>query len=177
MLESQITSLGPVTILGDLNIKANDKNNGDTINFLDFIDVFGLAEQNTEPTHRLGNTLNLINTEETNNHIPLVKTDCLFSDHNLVLFDLISTSTTSAKRTLTFCKIKEINIEKFESDIKQKIRNCQKLDGNTLDENLDLYRKALTTALDDHAPEQTKVVSKQPKIPWFSDSISDSIQL
>ena len=45
----------------------------------------------------------------------------------------------------------------------------------TLDENLDLYRKALTTTLDGHAPEQTKVVSNQPKIPWFNNSISDSI--
>ena len=77
----------------------------------------------TEPTHRLGNTLHLIITEETSNHIPSVKTDHLFSDHNLVLFDLTSTYTTSAKRTLTFCKIKKINIEKFKSDIKQKIGN------------------------------------------------------
>ena len=120
LLESQITSPGPITILGDLNIKVNDKNDGDTINFLDFIDAFGLAIQNTEPTHRLGNTLDLIITEETSNHIPLVKTDHLFSDHNLVLFDLTSTCTTSAKRTQTFCKIKKINIKKFKSDIKQK---------------------------------------------------------
>ena len=158
LLESQITSPGPITILGDLNIKVNDKSNGDTINFLDFINTFGLAIQITEPTHRLGNTLDLIITEETSNHIPSVKTDCLFSDHNLVLFDLTSTSTTSAKRTLTFCKIKKIN-KKFKSGIKQKIGNCQKLDENMLDENLDLYKKALTTTLDDHAPEQTKVVS------------------
>ena len=121
LLESQITSPGPITILGNLNIKVNDKNNGDTITLFDFINAFGLAIQNTEPTHRLGNTLDLIIAEETSNYITLVKTDCLFSDHNLVLFDLTSTSTTSAKRTLTFCKIKKINIEKFESDIKQKI--------------------------------------------------------
>ena len=120
LLESQIISPGPITILGDLNIKVNDKNNGDTINFLDFIDAFGLAIQNTEPTHRLGNTLDLIITEETSNQISSVKTDCLFSDHNLVLFDLTSTSNTAAKRTLTFCKIKKINLEKFKTDIKQK---------------------------------------------------------
>ena len=159
MLESQITSPGRITILGNLNIKVNDKKDRDTINFLDFIDAFGLVIQNTIPTHRLGNTLDLIITEETSNHTPLVKIDCPFSDHNLVLFDLTSTSTTSAKRTQTFHKIKKINIEKFKSDIKQKIGNCQKLDENTLDENLDLYRKALTTTLDDHGPEQTKVVS------------------
>ena len=63
--ESQITSPEPITILGDLNIKVNDKNDGNIINLLDFIDAFGLAIQNTEPTHRLGNTLDLIITEET----------------------------------------------------------------------------------------------------------------
>ena len=176
LLESQITSSGPITILGDLNIKVNDKNDSDTINFLDFIDASGLAIQNTEPTHRLGNTLDLIITEETSNHISSVKTD-LFSDHNLVLFNVNSTSITATKRILSFCKIKNINIEKFETDIKQKIGNYQKLDDNTLDQNLDLFRKALTTTLDDHAPEQTKVVSNWQKIPWFNDSISDSIQL
>ena len=72
LLESQITSPGPITILGDLNIKVNDTNDRDTINFLDFINAFGLVIQSTEPTHRLGNTLDLIITEETGNHIPLV---------------------------------------------------------------------------------------------------------
>ena len=50
LLESQITSPGPITILGDLNIKVNDKNDRDTINFLDFIDAFGLAIQNRTNT-------------------------------------------------------------------------------------------------------------------------------
>ena len=41
-----------------------------------------------KPTHRLSNTLDLIIHDADSNIIPRIKIDRLFSDHNIVLFDI-----------------------------------------------------------------------------------------
>ena len=42
ILESLITKSGSITLLGDFNIKVNEEDDYDSINFVDFLSAFGL---------------------------------------------------------------------------------------------------------------------------------------
>ena len=75
--------------LGDFNIKVNDKGEPDTITFSDFLESFGMCNRVFFPTHRLNNTLNLLVITQWNNTIANVKQGRLFSDHHTILFDIV----------------------------------------------------------------------------------------
>ena len=66
ILESLITKSGSITLLSDFNIKVNEEDDYDLINFVDFLSTFGLQNRVTFPTHRLGNILDIILVEEGN---------------------------------------------------------------------------------------------------------------
>ncbi len=54
-----------VIICGDFNIHVNKPDDPNTMKFMDILSQFNLVQHINEPTHKLGNTLDLIITRKT----------------------------------------------------------------------------------------------------------------
>ena len=58
-----ITNYKNLVLLGDFNIHVQDLANSDSLVYNETMEAMGLIQHIIEPTHQLGNTLDLINTE------------------------------------------------------------------------------------------------------------------
>ena len=58
-----ITNYTNLVLLGDFNIHTQDTESADSIAYNDMMEVLGLTQHIEKPTHRLGNTLDLIYTQ------------------------------------------------------------------------------------------------------------------
>ena len=102
LLETNINLSGELILLGDFNIVVNKPFNVGPGTFLDVLDSFNLVNKVDKPTHMLSNTLDLIILDANSSTIPRIKVDRLFSDHNIIFFDI------SLPYTVTICKSKSL---------------------------------------------------------------------
>ena len=78
-----------VLILGDFNLNINDQTDEYTGIFTDTMEALGLSQHVEHPTHRLGNTLDLIFSETNGNtQLDSIMEGPFFSDHSAVKFKL-----------------------------------------------------------------------------------------
>ena len=68
-----VNQSGKMLLLGDFNIKVNDKEDPDTITFSGFLESFGMYNQVFFPTHRYNNALDLLLNPQQNKIIANVK--------------------------------------------------------------------------------------------------------
>ena len=88
-LPDQLVENDNVLILGAFNIHINDQTDEDAGIFTDTMEVLGLSQHVEHPTHRLGNTLDLIFTETNGNtQLDSIREGPFFSDHSAVTFKL-----------------------------------------------------------------------------------------
>ena len=87
-MERNINSTGKLLLTGDYNIHVNDLESLDTNTFLDVLDSCVLHNHISFPTHHLNNTLDLVITSGQDNFIDSSNLGRLFSDHNIVYFNL-----------------------------------------------------------------------------------------
>ena len=112
---------------------------------------------------------------QTLNIVPRIKVDRLFSDHNIVLFDMATPHTTTTSKVQAYRKYKEINPHAFMKDV---WKFClDKPPGPSLDNKTNHYNTMIQTILDNHAPIKSCKCSNHPKVPWFNDDIAEAIRL
>ena len=87
-MERNIYSTGKLLLTGDFNIHVNNLESPDANTFLDVLDSFGLQNHISFPTHHLNNTLDLVITSCHDNFTETSTPGRLFSDHNIVYFNL-----------------------------------------------------------------------------------------
>ena len=80
-------------ICGDLNVHFNKSADQSTIKFCDVLNTFSLSQSVHDPTHRLGNTLDLVMHDPENVNVCNVTVDSSdstegISDHFVVHFDV-----------------------------------------------------------------------------------------
>ena len=139
------------------------------------LNSFNLINRVDKPTHRLSNTLDLIIHDADSNVIPIIKIGRLFSDHNIVLFD-ISTPCTATKSTVRlYRKLKNINPVAFMEDVKKLC--LKKPSGLSLEDKANHHYTMLQSILDHHALIKSWKCSNHPNVPLFIDEISEAIRL
>ena len=116
-MEHNINTTGSPVITGDLNIKMNDKEDASTNTMLDILDSLDLVNHVNFPTHRSQNTLDLVITRNSDNIVRNPSQGQLFLDHNMVMFDLVSTNTKASLKEINYQKIKSIDCDKLQNDI------------------------------------------------------------
>ena len=129
-LERTIIENGKVILLRDFNIHINRADNMDAINFVYFLDSFGLINRVDFPTHRLVNTLDLIITSEDDFLIPCMSQGHLFSDHHMVIFNLSLPKKELKKKTITYRKLKNIDYSTFAAKINEKMDGIKDSNGS-----------------------------------------------
>ena len=105
-LSERLPDYKNVVITGDLNIHINNQDNDDdALIFLDTITATGLQVHNRFPTHREGNTLDLISELEVMTCHP----GPFMSDHCLVQCELHAPQEDMVRKTINYRKLKNLN--------------------------------------------------------------------
>ena len=117
-----------------------------------------------------GHTLDLIITRQSDQIVRSTpRVDCYFSDHAPVLCHLHSIKPSFSTRTLSYRKIKLVNVDSL-NDYLANSEVCK----NPLDDLEELllsYNKTLPAVLDKHAPVKTRTIGMRPQVPWYKDEI------
>ena len=159
-----------VIILGDFNLHVNDLNDNNVMNFIESTQALALQQHVNFPTHTSGNTLNLVFTELFNElKIQKCTQDDFILDHCIVKFNLNVKRPDIIRKVISYCKLKDINIQNMINSVT--VTYVDNLDGL-----VEQFDKALSKALDDVVPTQTKQQTVRKSIPWFMDEVKEHKQ-
>ena len=175
LLETNINLSRELILLGDFNIAVNKPLDAGPASFLDVLHSFNLINRVDKPTHRLCNTLDLIIHDADSTIIPKIKVDRLFSDHNIILFDISLPHTITTSKIKIYRKFNSINPDVFMKDIRE--LSLIKPTSPSLKGKVNHYHSMLQSTLDIHAPIKSQKCSDHPRIPWFNHEIAKAIRL
>ena len=171
LVEFLVTNIIYFLICGDFNIHVNKPNDQLTIDFNDVLNTFSLTQSVpvNMPTHKLGNTLDLIIHDATLFNIDNV---CIErpdrSDHFLVFFQMSCHFATSNKRVVSFRNIKNVDLDSFRSDIEHQVEsfllNCNV---NNFEDSVSLFKESFSSVVNTHAPIITKSVEISNTPDWI----------
>ena len=106
-------------ILGDFNIHTEDLSSSDTVIFNDTMEALGLEQHVKFPTHRCGNTLDLIFTEVGSGPTPAAPhRGPLLSDHHLVSLQLHHKKEIPSRKQVPVRKINKLTTESLAMEFK-----------------------------------------------------------
>ncbi len=137
---------------------------------MDILSQFNLVQHINEPTHKLGNTLDLIITRKTSillNH----KVDFQISDHNNILFQIDMRKPACPQKVVKFRKLTKVNMEKRRKDIKERSDGDKAI--NDIVALVNHYNQELSRLLNKHAPEEERQVTLRKTTPWTSLSLKN----
>jgi DNA-directed RNA polymerase subunit F len=173
MMDSNIFQSGNLLITGDFNFHPNDEHHPDTTRLASILSSYNLKQHINVPTHKLGNTLDLVITrldESTVDNINVTNPD--ISDHFMIQMELLMTKPLPASKVLSYRKMKAINICEFKNDIQNsEMYSAPAIAVSAL---VDQYNSVLTELLDKHAPIKTKTVTSRPTCPWYNAEIAEA---
>ena len=167
-----IAEYSNLIVVGDFNMHINKEENPNASIFMDTmvalgLIALGLKQHTIGSTHRSGNCLDLVFTEELSR---LKVINCVVgtfvSDHAAVevIFDIRKDDL--ARKKVSYCKLKDIDIDKFAEDL-----NLSEVDDETIDVIVNHMERKMKSTLDKHAPIVTKDVTTRKTKPWFNSSI------
>ena len=97
-------------MMGDFNIPTNAISSLDIILLMGTLEIFGLRNHTSFPTHRLQNMLDLIITDEDATKITDTTQGSLFPDHNTVYFSIKAQSQITQLKSIWYKKTKAIDM-------------------------------------------------------------------
>lgn len=165
-LMEYLTTHTSIIIMGDFNIHVNNLDDPDVLLFCDTMTALGLKQHVVSPTHKHGNILDLIYTDENEPALHCTVYP-LISDHNPVTLSL--------------------KTEKARDESKQKaVRDLSSIDDDMLcsvfDENriqrdgtlttlVRSFEAELTRVLNEVAPLKNVKIRQNRQTPWFSKEV------
>ena len=168
-----------VILAGDFNFHVNKPNDRRASLFMNILDMFDLIQHVNSPTHKEGNTLDLVITRQNS-----IITDCfvgdLISDHNCVLLKVRANKSHNPVKNIRVRNTRSINIAQLKIDISQHFAQKPEADPQAdpvqqaqyLNKLIDLYNSS-RVVLDKHAPAKTKTVMLRKPTPWTNKEIKD----
>ena len=153
--ERNVTSLGKMTIVGDINIHTNKGQHPDSTLFQETLDGLGLRDHIDFATHRFGNSLNAVITSQDDPIVNTVVQGELLSDHHWVFFNITNIIIMYRVEEIAYRKIKLISPDAFAGDISCELELAD-VDHLNLKLGLALYNSTLTKVLNWHVPMKRK---------------------
>jgi exonuclease III len=170
-LDAQVLSRGRLLLIGDFNIHVDNPTGENVSNFLNLIHSTGLEQHVTKPTHKDGHTLDLCITPNESTYLKDISVDNLdISDHYSVFIHLSLLKGTHQKHTVTYRKMKAIDVSKFTKDIETSLLTSTH-NQLPLMEMISQYNNELHRILDEHAPQKSKSVIQRPNTDWYDDEL------
>ena len=166
---------GKVPLVRDFNIHLDEPAHSDTILFNDTLESLDLQNMVKPPTHRSGHILDVTITECNSPLVSSVHIGHQFSDDKFFHPVLSTTKPVLVEMTVKYQKIKNINIDKFGSDVRN---YCTDHDQErSLEELLTHYNEMLLGTHNKHAQlceNKCKITHRQP---WCNDRIKQELVL
>ena len=157
-LPDQLVKYKNVMIAGDINFHLNNNDDPDATTLKDTLNALGLKIHNNFPTHRLGNTLDILATNITSSlNIITCQPGLFLSDHCSVECTTDIRRKNITRKTVSFSKIRGIDAHKFGDDVVDQLEMVNDYyDIDVLVHNLEA---TLWGILEAHAPLTTKSVT------------------
>ena len=164
-------------VVGDFNFHVNKVNNTKAKKFMEILDTFDMIQHIKSPTHKDGNTLDLlISGRDTNiidHHV-----DEQNSDHNNILFELKIKKRDAEVKKVVSRNMRNINMTTFKLDIRNRFNELSNIDSNnrTINDLQNLTDAYMSTSkiLDKHAPEIERTVTIRKPTPWVTADIKNA---
>ena len=173
-LENIVMCPEPLVIAGDFHFHMDLVHSKDAVTFNELLETFGLSQHVSVPTHIFGHILDVIITRSTNEFfLGPINATLPLSDHFFVECFIHSPSPSISSKSVSYQKLKSIDIDAFKSDITSSVL-CSNTHWNDLGNLSKLYVSTLLEILDRHAPLKMKTLVTRVKIPWFN---ADVLQL
>ena len=93
--------------------------------------------------------------------------DYYISDHVTIICDLTFNKPSNRRKEIKYRNIKNINIEEFRKDIKDKLT----VPSDCLTDSVRQYNQCMLELLDKHAPEKCKVITIRENSQWYNEDI------
>ena len=117
------------------------------------------------PTHKSGNCLDLIFTEEMSKTKAIRCSQSIFvSDHTSIQCILNIPKENCTRKEITYRKLKDVHLSQLVKDM-----SLEEIKTENLDEMVGMLEENFSTALNNQAPEVTKVIKERKKKPWLRD--------
>ncbi|XP_072037282.1 uncharacterized protein [Amphiura filiformis] len=159
-------------LLGDFNIHMNKPFKSDVSQFSNLLSSNGFEQHITKPTHRLGNTLDLVISRPDDDvvldwtvKVPIV------SDHFQVYCTINRVKPDLPKITRSMRNFRNFDQPSFGTELKEKI-SCVECDD--INDMVTCYTDICNCLLDKYAPVTTKSVSVRCRLPWYNDEIREA---
>ena len=156
-------------VMGDFNLHIESLS-PDVRQLTCILESFDLNQHVNFPTHIHGHSLDVMIFSKGCDVLSITPSDAI-SDHFSVIADLkIPTDHShTTPQTITYRKLKAINMEAFKADIKTSdLINNPKSNATELAQQ---YDSVLTSLINLHAPLVTKTISPKPPNPWMTPAI------
>ena len=93
------------------------------MNFIDFLNTFDLTNKVQFSTNIQHNTIHFIIAPNKSNYIQNIKQEELFSDHYMILFDIMEPTNIQKFNTVASHRTKAINKEEFSKDLARELNS------------------------------------------------------
>ena len=161
-----------LVICGDFNIHVNKPHDKHSKKLSNILDTFNLIQHIKQPTHKRGNTLDLVITRKQS----LVKRFVIgeqLSDHNNIIMQLDLRRPPPPKKVIKTRKLKSIDIINFKKDL----TNTLNMDGactlqteQKLNDLVTIFNSSVKI-LDKHAPVKESTISVRDPTLWVTADI------
>ena len=160
-------------ITGDFNFHVNKPDDYKAIQFNSTLEMFDLVQHVKSPTHREGNTLDLVITHRENNIGECAVGD-LLSDHNCIHFNIDVKMRKNPKKTISFRNTRKMNIPNFKKSVMQHFSSDIPHPDRSIYLN-QLVRLYLSSAniFNQYAPVETKLVTLRKPTPFVNADIKN----
>ncbi len=114
-------------IMGDFNFQMNKPDKPNVKKMIVLLNTFDLSQHDIKPTHKFGNTLDLIITKNDTTLLSH-KVDEMLSDHNVLHMNINTQKPPWPKKCITHRNFKNLNINQIKKDflkLNEKIVRCQ----------------------------------------------------
>ena len=173
-----------IAITGDLNFHLDDPNNSQARRFENSLQVCGLQQLVTGPTHVHGHTLDVVISRENSSLVRNIDISDAgicdnhgnpSGDHYAVAFDIDMTRPPPVQKTVKYRKLRAIDVTRFREDILS-LPELNPSD-RSLDGLVHAYTEGLRVLVDKHAPLKTKTIHLRPNCPWYTDELHEAKHL
>ena len=149
------TDFNHFILTGDFNIHIDNMTDGNAKEFSSVLDMFGLWQHVTEPTHLRGHTLDLVISKGVVDISSVVVIDLALSDHFCILSDLLITQNV---QTTSFSVKKRYINEKTSAQFREAIAMSPTMSAQSVDGLLDHFNLRILNVMEAVALDDTSVI-------------------
>ncbi|XP_072018308.1 uncharacterized protein [Amphiura filiformis] len=157
-------------LLGDFNVHVNTPDDYDAKHFITSFESAGFCQHVSGPTHKYGNTLDLIFSHPEDGLFRDTFTGTRLSDHHVIFCTLNLDKPTDVKEVRNCRNFRNMDQTSLNNDLVCKFKMLVS-ESNNSDLVTSKYNEIITDALDTHAPNTRKVCRARVRQPWYTQDI------